>query len=132
MPETVGEMELLAVLESLPGAEDQSFHCDSKKPGASGITSFEKDQFVYVLFFAFHAMRILEDLRNDRLSATDYIRTSLAERQISFSDDQWERVAEPRIWQFLVHEEFRARGVSSFEVVAVPVRKDQTIVLDTR
>jgi hypothetical protein len=75
MPEKVGEMELLAVLESLPGAEDQGFHIDSKKPGASGITSFEKDQFVYVLFFAFYAMRILEDLRNDRLSATDYVRT---------------------------------------------------------
>ena len=132
MPEKVGNMELLAVLESLSGAEPQGFHCDSDKPGASGITSYEQDQFVYVLFFAFRAMRIQEDLRKDRLAATVLVRTILAAREISFSDEEWEDVIERSIWQFLVHEEFRVRGVRPFEVVRVPVLKDQTIVLDTR
>jgi len=132
MPAAVGDMELLAVLESLPGAEDQGFHCDSEKPGASAITSLERDQFVYVLFFAFHAMRIQEDLRIDRLEATGLVRTILAAREISFSDEEWKDTVERRIWQFLVHEEFRARDVRQFEVVRVPVLKDETIVLDTR
>ena len=132
MPAAVGDMELLAVLESLPGAEDQGFHFDSNKPGASAITSLERDQFVYVLFFAFHAMRIQEDLRKDRLEATGLVRSILAAKDISFSDEEWKDTVERRIWQFLVHEEFRARDVRPFEVVRVPVLKDQTIVLDTR
>ena len=60
------------------------------------------------------------------------VRTILAAREISFSDEEWEDVIERSIWQFLVHEEFRVRGVRPFEVVRVPVLKDQTIVLDTR
>jgi hypothetical protein len=31
---------------------------------------------------------------------------------------------EPRIWQFLVHEEFRVQDVRPFEVVRIPVLKD--------
>jgi hypothetical protein len=54
-----------------------------------------------------------------RQSRTDYVRTSLAERQIAFSDDQWERVAKPSLWQYLVHEEFRVLDVNPFEVVRV-------------
>ena len=83
-------------------------------------------------------MRILEELRKDRLAATDYVRSLLAAGQpesgpkrIVYSDSEWE-VAEPRIWQFLVHEEFRVRGVRRFEVVRVPIRKDHTAALDTR
>jgi hypothetical protein len=68
-------MELLAVLESLPGAEPQGFHCYSDKPGASGIISYEQDQLVYVLFFTFGTMRIQEDLRKDRLAPTLLVRT---------------------------------------------------------
>ena len=91
-----------------------------------------------MLFFAFFAMRILEELRKDRLAATNYVRSRLAAEQpesgserIVYSDSEWE-VAEPRIWQFLVHEEFRVRGVRRFEVVRVPIRKDHTGALDTR
>lgn len=123
---------MLAILESLAGAEDQAFHCDSKKPGVTGITSYEQDQFVYVLFFSFCAMRILEDLRKDRLAATEYVRARLAAQLVVFTDKEWETMAETRVWQFLVHEEFKARNVRPFQVVRVPVRKDHTIVMDTR
>ena len=132
MPRRAGGLELLAILESLSGAEDQGFHYDSKKPGATGITSYEQDQFVYVLFFSFYAMRILEDLRKDRLAATEYVRARFAAQMVFFIDTDWDTIVEPRVWQFLVHEEFRARDVSPFEVVRVPVRKDHTIVMDTR
>jgi len=56
MQEELAEADLAAVLESLPNAGAQGVHCDSFKPGATGITSYEQDQYVYILFFAFHAM----------------------------------------------------------------------------
>lgn len=135
MPAQVGDAEALAVLGSLPGAGGQGFHCDTEKTGSTGITSYEQDQFIYVLFFAFHAMRILAELRKDRAAATEHIRSRLAaesECRIVFSDEEWDGQAEKRIWQFLVHEEFKVRGVRPFEVVRVPVRKNHTIALDTR
>ena len=132
MPKELAEPGLAAVLESLPGAGAQGVHCDSFKPGATGITSYEHDQYVYVLFFAFQAMRILQELRNDRLAATEHIRSRLAATSVFFSDKEWTDVAEEGIWQFLVHDQFRVRGVREFEVVRVPVRKNHTIALDTR
>ena len=135
MPADVIDAEALAILESLPGVGVQGVHCDSSKPGATGITSYEQDQFIFVLFFAFHAMRILEELRKDRAAATQHIRSRLAalkRGRIVFSDEEWDAVTEKRIWQFLVHEEFKVRGVRAFEVVRVPVRKNHTIALDTR
>ena len=138
MPKRVGDADGLACLESLTGAKAQGFHRDTRKPGATAISSYEQDQFIYVLFFAFCAMRILEELRKDRREATAYVRSRLAAGQpesgpkrIVYSNSEWE-VAEPRIWQFLVHEEFRVRGVRRFEVVRVPIRKDHTGALDTR
>ena len=80
-------------------------------------------------------MRILEELRKDRAAATQHIRSRLAalkRGRIVFSDVEWDAVTEKRIWQFLVHEEFKVRGVRAFEVVRVPVRKNHTIALDTR
>jgi hypothetical protein len=133
MPKRIGDAEGLACLESLSGAKTQGFHRDSRKPGGTGITSYEQDQFIYVLFFAFFAMRILEELRNDRLAATAYVRSRLAAqpKRIVYSASEW-KVAEPGIWQFLIHEEFKTRNVPPFEVVRVPVRKDHTAALDTR
>ena len=52
MPKDEAEEELLAVLGSLPGAGPQGVHCDSLKPGATGITSYEQDQYIYIVFFA--------------------------------------------------------------------------------
>jgi hypothetical protein len=132
MPKELAEPGLAAVLESLPGAGAQGVHCDSLKPGATGITSYEQDQYVYILFFAFHAMRILQELGKDRLAATEHIRSRLAATGVFFSDKEWTDVAEEGIWQFLVHEQFRVRRVRPFEVVRVPVCKNHTIALDTR
>ena len=109
MPAELAEAGLAAVLESRPGAGAQGVHCDSLKPGATGITSYEQDQYVYILFFAFHAMRILQELRKDRLAATEHIRSRLAATGVCFSDKEWTDVAEEGIWQFLVHEQFRVR-----------------------
>ena len=134
-PKRLSDSEALACLESLPGAKSQGFHRDSRKPGFTGIKSFEQDQYIYVLFFSFFAMRVLEELRKDRVAATEYVRSRLAEHPensgIVLSDSDWKDV-EPRIWQFLVHEEFRVRKVRPFEVVRVPVRKNHTAGLDTR
>jgi hypothetical protein len=134
MPKRVGDAEGLACLESLCGAKTQGFHCDSRKPGGTALTSYEQDQFIYVLFFAFYAMRVLEELRKDRQAATEYVRSRLAAlpEKILFSPKEWKDVAEPGIWQFLVHEEFKVRKVPRFEVVRVPLRKDHTGALDTR
>jgi len=134
MPERVGDAEVLACLESLCGAKPQGFHCDSRKSGGTAITSYEQDQFVYVLFFSFFAMRILEELRHDRLAATEYVRSRLAAQpeRIVFSAKEWKDVAEPGIWQYLVHEQFKVLKVPRFEVVRVPVCKDHTAALDTR
>ena len=134
MPKRVGDADGLACLESLTGAKAQGFHCDSRKSGGTAIASYEQDQFIYVLFFAFCAMRILEELRSDRLAATEYVRSRLASQptKIVFSHKEWKDVAEPGIWQFLVHEEFKVREVRRFEVVRVPLNKDHTCALDTR
>jgi len=133
MPKRIGDLDSLACLESLPGAETQGFHRDSTKPGGTGLTSYEQDQFIYILFFAFFAMRILEGLLKDRVEATAYVRSRLAAQNegISFSDSEW-KLAEPGIWQFLVHEKFKAEKVHPFEVVRVPVRRDHTVAMDTR
>ena len=41
-------------------------------------------------------------------------------------------MGEPFAWQFLVHEEFKARGVGDFQVVRVCAKKSHTIVMDSR
>ena len=47
------------------------------------------------------------------------------------SDEEWASL-EPSAWELLVHREFEARGVKTFEVVRVPIQKTKTVVVDSR
>ena len=158
MPKAVPEASSLALLETRPNAREQSFHCDSLEPGCSGVTAYEEDQFVYVLLYGFIAMLVYLKLKPERKEATDYIRSLLAgsaqgelaeadaatdtadpERVPAggggaciFSDEEWNSTVEPRIWEVLVHAEFKAKGVGDFEVLCVRIKKSQTIVVDSR
>jgi len=49
-----------------------------------------------------------------------------------YTDKEWEEIMEPLVWQYLVHKEFKARGLKDFEVVRFGIKKTQTIVLDSR
>jgi hypothetical protein len=134
MPKSLVSTDKIATLQALADVEAQSFHRDSPEPGSSGVTSFEEDQYVDVLFHAFQATVILEALRGDRGQATALVRSRLASQNPPYtcSDEAWETILEPRAWEFLVHQEFKARGVKDFEVVRVRVDKTKTIVLDSR
>jgi hypothetical protein len=166
MPNALPEASSTALLETLPDAQGQSFHCDSLEPGASGVTAYEEDQFLYVLHNGFRAMLVLLELKPDRKEATDLVRSLLAAQsepagsditaaeeppQMAarppanpvrpqangggasvFSDADWINTVEPRVWQALVHEEFKARKVGHFEVLRVRVKRSKTIVLDSR
>jgi hypothetical protein len=133
MPKAVSDTGRLAVLGTFSGAKDQSFHRDSTEPGNSGITAYEEDQYVDVLWNSFIAMVILEELQADRKQATELVRSRLALQNPSFvcSDEKWETL-EPSAWESLVHQEFKARGVKDFEVVRVRVKKTRTAVVDSR
>jgi len=169
MPKALPDATSCALLDTLPDAREQSFHCDSLEPGGSGLTPYEEDQFVYVLRYGFQAMLVLLELKPDRQEATDLIRSLLAGQSeqaggdiaataaadeppqmaarppanpvrppadgdgaCEFSDEEWKNTVEPRVWQVLVHEEFKARKVGDFEVLRVRVKRSQTIVLDSR
>lgn len=137
MPNALPEASSTALLETLPDAQGQSFHCDSLEPGASGVTAYEEDQFLYVLHNGFRAMLVLLELKPDRKEATDLVRSLLAAQSDGggasvFSDADWINTVEPRVWQALVHEEFKARKVGHFEVLRVRVKRSKTIVLDSR
>ena len=79
MPKSITTAESIAVIESKQGCTEQSFHCDSPEPGASGLTPMEEDQFVDILDGGFKAMVILEKLRPDRKKATDFVRSHLSD-----------------------------------------------------
>ncbi len=66
MPISLASTDKLAALKALPAAESQSFHVDSPEPGCSGVTAFEEDQYIDVLFGAFAATVVLQELRVDR------------------------------------------------------------------
>jgi hypothetical protein len=134
MPKTLVSTDKLAVLGTYPGADGQSFHRDSIEPGISGVTSIEEDQYVDVLWNGFQAMVILEELQGDREQATKLVRSRLASQTPPYAcaDEEWATIMEPRAWEFLVHQEFTARGVKDFEVVRVRIAKTKTIVLDSR
>ena len=70
------------MIESKQECEEQSFHCDSPEPGASGLTPMEEDQSVDILKGGFKAMVILEELRPDRKKATDLVRSRLADSSL--------------------------------------------------
>lgn len=53
---------------------------------------------MYILLFAFHAIRILQELMNDRLAATEHIRSRLAARGAFFYVKELNDVAEEGIW----------------------------------
>jgi len=136
MPKAVSDTGRLAVLGTFSGAEEQSFHLDSTEPGNSGITAYEEDQYVDVLWNSFIAMVILEELQADRKQATELVRSRLASQNPTFppfvcSDEKWETL-EPSAWESLVHHEFKARGVKDFEVVRVRIQKTRTAVVDSR
>lgn len=133
MPKAVSDTGRLAVLGTFSGAEEQSFHLDSTEPGNSGITAYEEDQYVDVLWNSFIAMVILEELQADRKQATELVRSRLASQNLSFvcSDEKWETL-EPSAWESLVHHEFKARGVKDFEVVRVRIQKTRTALVDSR
>jgi hypothetical protein len=134
MPISLASTDKLAALKALPAAESQSFHADSPEPGCSGVTAFEEDQYIDVLFGAFAATVVLQELQVDRKQATELARSRLAALTPPFacSDEEWEAILEPRAWEFLVHQELKARGAKDFEVVRVRVEKNKTIVLDSR
>ena len=92
MPKAVSDTGRLAVLGTFSGAKDQSLHRDSTEPGNSGITAYEEDQYVDVLWNSFIAMVILEELQADRKQATELVRSRLASQNPSFvcSDEKWE------------------------------------------
>jgi hypothetical protein len=117
MPKSVVSTDKIATLQALADAEAQSFNRDSPEPGSSGVTSFEEDQYVDVLFHAFPATVILEELLDDRGQATELVRSRLASQNPPYacSDEAWKTILEPRAWEFLVHQEFKARGVKDFE-----------------
>jgi hypothetical protein len=133
MPKAVSDTGRLAVLGTFSGAEEQSFHLDSTEPGNSGITAYEEDQYVDVLWNSFIAMVILEELQADRKQATELVRSRLASQNPTFvcSDEKWETL-EPSAWESLVHHEFKARGVKDFEVVRVRIQKTRTALVDSR
>lgn len=136
MPKAVSDTGRLAVLGTFSGAEEQSFHLDSTEPGNSGITAYEEDQYVDVLWNSFIAMVILEELQADRKQATELVRSRLASQNPTFppfvcSDEKWETL-EPSAWESLVHQEFKARGVKDFEVVRVRIQKTRTALVDSR
>ena len=136
MPKAVSDTGRLAVLGTFSGAEEQSFHRDSTEPGNSGITAYEEDQYVDVLWNSFIAMVILEELQADRKQATELVRSRLASQNPTFppfvcSDEKWETL-EPSAWESLVHHEFKARGVKDFEVVRVRIQKTRTALVDSR
>jgi hypothetical protein len=109
--------------------KDQSFHTDSLMPGFSAVRPFEQSQSVLVLWNGFRAIKILEELMEDRIEATEFVRSLHTARRLS--DTQWQSV-EPRVWELLVHKEFKARKLPDFEAVRVPVAVSCKIVMDTR
>ena len=133
MPPCLANTDLLASLATFLDAQEQSFHRDSKYPGVSGMTAYEEDQFFDVLWDSFEAQVILEELLSDRKQATEQLRSHLASQNPSFacSDEAWQTLLEPSAWEFLVHQEFKARGVKDFEVVRVRVEETKTAVVDS-
>jgi hypothetical protein len=106
MPKSVASTDKLATLQALADVEGQSFHRDSPDLGCSGVTSFEEDQYVDVLWNSFPATVILEELLDDRGQATELVRSRLASQNPPYacSDEAWKTILEPRAWEFLVHQ----------------------------
>jgi hypothetical protein len=92
----------------------------------------ERTQNLVVVLHGFHAMRILDELVEDRQAATNLFRERLNDptEPRAFSDAEWQLRVEPKAWEFLVHKEFEARGLPDFEAVRVPVKQGSS--LDTR
>ncbi len=115
---------------------------DSRITAIQSISAFpaslrtkKNSQYFDVLWNSFEAMVILEELQNDRKQATELLRSRLASTwNPSFvcSDEAWGTLLEPSAWEFLVHQEFKARGLKDFEVVRVRIEKTKTAVVDSR
>ena len=77
-------------------------------------------------------MVILKRLTPDRKEATNYVRSRLAAltHQRTFSEDEWVDTMEPCVWEYLVHQQFAAEKLPSFEIVRVPLETSDTIILD--
>jgi hypothetical protein len=139
IPKDVEDPEKLAIISCEPNAEEhdsagtkeQGFHCDSHAQGGSTLTAMARDQEVLIMLHSFRATCILKTLLPDRKAATDHVRRLLAPETV-FTDDVWADTAEDKAWQWLVCKEFEAQGLPPFEVVRVPIKTGQTIVIDNR
>lgn len=122
-----------AIIRSEGDAHGQGIHADAYRRGFSILTAMERSQHLIVVLHGFHAMRILNELREDRKAATSLFRDKLngQTNPRAFTDVEWLQV-EPKAWEFLVHKEFEARRLPLFEAVRVPIQKGGSVVLDTR
>ena len=123
-----------AIIRSEGDAHGQGIHADAQRRGFSILTAMERTQNLVVVLHGFHAMRILDELVEDRRAATNLFRERLNDptEPRAFSDAEWQLRVEPKAWEFLVHKEFEARGLPDFEAVRVPVKQGSSLVLDTR
>jgi hypothetical protein len=122
-----------AIVRSESDAHGQGIHADATRKGFTILRAMERAQYLVVVLHGFHAMRILDELREYRTAATNLLRETLNVQASprTFSDKEWRRV-EPEAWEFLVHKEFEARGLPHFEAVRVPIQRGGSLVLDTR
>ena len=122
-----------AIIRSESDAHGQGIQADASRKGFTILRAMGRTQDLVVVLHGFHAMRILDELWEDRKAATSLFREKLKDPKNprAFSDVEWLRV-EPKAWEFLVHKEFEARGLPHFEAVRVPIKKGSSVVLDTR
>ena len=122
------------MLKSSPSTVIRQTHI---QPSNSGITAYEKDQWVEMTWnsFKFVAMvlwRSCKPIARRLPTLTKLLRTRLAFQNFDCTHVTWETLLEPSAWEFFVHHEFKARGVKDFEVVLVPIKKTKTAVIDSR
>ena len=134
MPKGIANAELISVIKLEEKGEQEAVHCDSKRPGVSGLTALVERQSVLVLFNGFRAMVILRRLIPDREEATSHLRSRLAALTPprAFTDEEWVGTVEPCVWTSLVHQRFAAEKLAPLEMVRVPLDICDTIVLDSR
>ncbi len=75
-------------------AHGQGIHADATREGFTILRAMERTQYLVVVLHGFHAMRILDELREDRTAATNLLRATLHTQASprTFSDKEWCRV----------------------------------------
>ena len=126
-----------AIILSEADARGQGIHADSTRRGFSILTAMEREQYVVIVLNGYRAMRICDELNVDRDDVTKLFRERFEASKASpaqsgkIPESKWTTM-EPRVWHFLVHKEFKARGLPKFEAVRVPIRKGASVVIDNR